>query len=226
MQVMQEQFGFFPTVQDELTRAIGIIPFLDSEPLKSARYLNEISAHQQKKQQENAAATAPDVVVRSVAKKCVRFARQAHQDGVILKAFHTLASEEYVNPRISLKEEAAGAPAVSRLVRFIDLRTFAKTGNAGPEGFTPLGTKFGVVGTLTNGTYFDQYTHQSPSVEVAARIDEISADITNKDLRTLVPSAVMDQEARFNFWHNRLQEFTANGAARVVVEAALQGFES
>lgn len=220
MRVVQENYGFFPTIQEELNRAVGIIPFLDSKTLKGARYLNEILIHQNKSRTRR-----PQAAVISVVEKCANFATQASQDATILKEFHDLVSEEYMNPRVSLKEEAVGELAVSRIVRFVDLRAFASAGSIGKQDFRPLSRQFGVVGSLSEGVFFDQYTHPRPSAAVAERIDTVATTTAVKDLRTLVPEAIHDQDARFAFWRNRLEEFQGHSAARGTAVAALARLE-
>lgn len=215
LEVMQRDYGFIPTTQDEVNVAIGLVAF-QTAPGKTAKHLNEILKHQQ-----GAQTTNPAQAVISVTAEYASFAHGAKGD---LTQLSSLRGEvaELMNPKVSLIEELELATGgLRQLVRHMDLRKYiASKGHETPQ-FELLKKATRTRGPGSNRAIIDVYSSLDLDHEVEGHLQEVLTDTKVGTARSLVDMAVLDQTNRLNFWTERLREARAHAVARPIAYKAL-----
>lgn len=208
--VVKDTAGFLPTTRGELTEAMSLLSFQEV-PGGAAAHLNEILLHQKR-----SASVDPQAAVRSVTNQYAGYARKARYDLTALTTLREELEESTGNPLTSVKE-AGAVTGLGQLARYKDITSLAGARDPDKFPFPPLYN-----GADNKRNAFDPYTAAQPDPLARERIVTVARAERLWHGRALVRGAIEDQQARFSFWVDRLQEARQHGAAKPVAAVALQ----
>lgn len=217
LEVVSALYGFFPTTQEELNSAVGLIAFLNT-PGKSARQLNEILLHQQKANTDD-----PKQAVLSKVAEYGWFAVSAKNDS---RQLSVLKSEidEMMNPKVSILDELEpGQNLIGQvqLARFVDVKNFLVTkGNINPP-FNLFKKAERKRDSRGDRKIIDVYSTDTLEPAVSDHVLESLGATTVKASRLLIREAINDQVNREHFWTDRLVECKSHLLAKPIAIRAL-----
>ncbi len=203
LNILGENYGFYPTSLAESTRAHMIIPFLE-EPGKTAKHLNEVLIRSKRDPR----------AVRSVVRTFGDYAIDAKVRTARLEDFRQ--EVELTNPHIRVEqaEEAREHPGLIDVLQFHDILLAAESGDSGALRSKEV-VKDGVKKQRTN------YELDICNDALITVLTDPLQRIRIIDARDMAADAISSHTVRNEFWIERLVESRIHAVARPIAESLL-----
>lgn len=209
LEVLERDYGFYPTTKEEQNTAFKAIPFL-SELGGVGRHLNEILEYQNRHGVEK-----PDRAVRRVTRDMGQYRLDAIDRRAGLLAVHHALSE--VNPRleIGIVVDELDMRGLLSVVQYARIRRAYATGN---DTVLRGGVKT-IEGRKRLVTGYDIETHDAITTDMLL---ESLEEKTVHQIRGLVIPAGRSHAKRRDFWTGMLHSSESHAVARPIVRDLLK----